>query len=264
MYKYLIIIIFPLFFSCSNNKQKKNVEKPENFELKAILQGVWQDENTESPILHIKGDSIYYFDTSIASVYFKIIDDSLITNGTHSTSYHIIKQSEYTLWIQSEIGDLIQLSKVESGMDSIVFPPTAVETPLPSSEVIKKDHIVYHNNVRYRGYVYINPSQMKVVRPEYSEEGFQTDHIYYDNIIHICVFEGKNKLFGKDVAKKDFNGIIPDEFLQWAILSDMDFIGVNENGYQYRASLCIPNETSCYLVNISISEEGELSYSLVE
>ena len=31
--------------------------------------------------------------------------------------------------------------------------------------------------------------------------------------------------------KKDFEGIIPDDFLQWSILSDMNFKGVDEKGY---------------------------------
>ena len=63
MYKYLLIILFPLFFSC-NNQQKKPVERNENIEFKAALQGMWMDENTESPVLQIKGDSIYYFDVA--------------------------------------------------------------------------------------------------------------------------------------------------------------------------------------------------------
>lgn len=265
MYKYLLIILFPLFFSC-NNQQKKPVERNENIEFKAALQGMWMDENTESPVLQIKGDSIYYFDVAIPSVLFKVFDDSLITYGAaNKTSYQIIKQSAYTLWLQTEIGGLIQLSKVDNTTDSIIFANNTIkEEPQQTTEVIQKDQVVFYNNVRYRGYVYINPSEIKVIRPEYTEEGFQVDNVYYDNIIHICVYEGKNKLFGKDVMKKDFEGIIPDDFLQWSILSDMNFKGVDDKGYQYQASICIPNETSCYLVNISISENGNLSYTLVE
>ena len=77
-------------------------------------------------------------------------------------------------------------------------------------EVIQKDQVVFYKNTRYRGYVYINPSQIKVIRPEYSEEGFKVDNVYYDNVIHICVYEGKNKLFGKDIFKTDFKGVVPD------------------------------------------------------
>lgn len=264
MYKYLLIILLPLFFSC-NSKQKEKWVRNENIELKAALQGMWLDENTESPILQIKGDSIYYFGTSTPAVFFKVFEDSLISYGAaNNTFYQIIKQSAYTLWLQTERGDLIQLSKSDNATDSIIFSTERVENSEQPTKVIQKDHIVFYKEVRYRGYVYINPSQIKVIRPEYSEEGFHVENVYYDKIIHICVYEGKNKLFGKDIMKKDFEGTIPDEYLQWAILSDMDFKGVNENGYQYQASICIPNETSCYQVNISISEKGDLSYSLVE
>ena len=90
----------------------------------------------------------------------------------------------------------------------------------------------------------------------------EVENIYYDNIIHICVYEGKNKLFGRDMRKEDFEPLLPKEYYQRSILSDMDFIGVNEKGYQYQANLCIPNSASCYLVNISIAKNGDITYEL--
>ena len=51
------------------------------------------------------------------------------------------------------------------------------------------------------------------------------DNVYYDNIIHICVYEGKRSLFAKDITRQMFKHVIPDDFLKWAILSDMDFMG---------------------------------------
>ena len=105
---------------------------------------------------------------------------------------------------------------------------------------------------------------MKVTRPTYSDEGFKLDNVYYDNVIHICVYEGKNKLFGKDIYKKDFMDVVPEEFLQWAILSDMDFMGVNEKGYQYQATVSIPNEITSYVINLSISTDGQIQYTLIE
>ena len=50
-----------------------------------------------------------------------------------------------------------------------------------------------YDNVRYRGYVYINPSKIKVMRPGVSEEGLGVDNVYYDNIIHILCIEGKTE-----------------------------------------------------------------------
>ena len=74
----------------------------------------------------------------------------------------------------------------------------------PVREVIRKDHVVHFNNTRYRGYVYINPTDIKVIQPEITEEGLEIETIYYDNIIHICVFEGKKSLFARDMKKQDF------------------------------------------------------------
>ena len=170
----------------------------------------------------------------------------------------------HSLWLESEIGELIQLAKAEEDIEPILLAQPQPEVSEKALEVIQKDQVVFYKNTRYRGYVYINPSQIKVIRPEYSEEGFKVDNVYYDNVIHICVYEGKNKLFGKDIFKTEFNGVVPDEFLQWAILSDMEFIGVTEQGYHYQATVCIPDKASCYLINIHITPEGEISYVLEE
>ena len=72
------------------------------------------------------------------------------------------------------------------------------------------------DGVRYRAYVYINPSQMKVVKTTYSEDGISMDNIYYDNVMHICVYEGKKSLYAKDITKQMFVDVIPTDFLQQA------------------------------------------------
>lgn len=262
LYKYIAFIIFPFLVACTG-KQSQGTAIMENHEMKAMLQGTWLDDHTETPMIQIKGDSIHYMTPGTLPVSFRIINDSLITYGTETTSYHIEKQNEYTLWIQSDMGEIIRMSKADDSINNMDFPLHSEEHEA-TNEVIQKDRIEFYKNVRYRGYVYINPSQMKVTRPTYSDEGFKLDNVYYDNVIHICVYEGKNKLFGKDIYKKDFMNAVPEEFLQWAILSDMDFMGVNENGYQYQATVSIPNEITSYVINLSISTDGQIQYTLIE
>lgn len=126
------------------------------------------------------------------------------------------------------MGDVIRLHKSDTENDSLAFIHTR-EIPV-YNEVIKKDSVVTYDNVRYRGYVYINPSKIKVMRPGVSEEGLGVDNVYYDNIIHICVYEGRKSLYAKDITKQMFKGVVPDDFLQWAILSDMDFMGSIRKG----------------------------------
>lgn len=257
----ICLLLFAFLASCTVSNRQIAPEETEDKEVKEMLQGLWMDEITESPLLQIKGDTIYYTNPAASPVAFKVVGDSLKTYGVQTTGYYMERRSRQTLWLQSSIGGSIHLYKAEDAIDSLTFVQKK-ETQHPERNVIQKDHVVHYNNVRYRGYVYINPSNIKVVQPSLSEDGFQVDNVYYDNIIHICVYEGKKCLFSKDIRKDDFAGTIPDDFLQWAVLSDMDFIGVNAEGYQYQATVCIPNGASCYLVNLSVSTDGRIDYEV--
>ena len=48
------------------------------------------------------------------------------------------------------------------------------------------DSIVNYNGSRYRAYVYIKPSKMRVIKTIYTEDGISMDNVYYDNVMHIC------------------------------------------------------------------------------
>ena len=257
-----VLICISLMSSCSGQPQKKEEMEKEDLIAKEWLQGTWIDDMTETPLFTAKGDTIYYIDEPAVPVAFKIIEDTLKTYGRKVSNYHIKKQGKSFIWIQSFMGDILQLSKAENSQDSLWIPR---QTPKEKTDnVISKDNVVHYNNQRFRGYVYINPTNIKVHQPEITEEGLEIENIYYDNIIHICVYEGKNKLFGRDMKKQDFESLIPAEYYQRAILSDMEFGGVNAKGYQYQATLCIPNSASCYLVNISITKDGDVTYELVQ
>lgn len=260
----LRILLGVMLSACSYAPQTHEANEKEDSTAKLLLQGMWMDDVTSDPIFRVQGDTIYYTDPSIAPVPFKVIKDSLKTYGSQTTGYHIKKQNAYTLWIQSAMGDILHLRKAETATDSISFNPSAGLSANEPQEVISKDRIIFYDKVRYRGYAYINPSNIKVIQPTLSEEGLEVDNIYYDNIIHICVYEGKRELFAKDIHKKDFEGVIPEDFYRRAILSDMDFIDVDAKGYHYQATLCIPNGASCYLINIHISYQDEITYELAE
>ena len=252
-----------LLCSCSGQPQQNEKVEKEDLRAKELLQGTWIDDITETPLLQIKGDTIYYLEETTNPIAFKIIDDSLKTYGQQISSYHIKKQGPSIFWIQSAMGDILQLSKAETNIEALI-PQAESNRQEPNRKVLQKDLIVHYNNIRYRGYVYINPTAIKVVQPEITEEGLEIENVYYDNIIHICVYEGKKKLFSKDMKKEDFKQLIPYEYFQRSILNDMDFLGVNAKGYQYQATLCVPNSASCYLINISIGENGDIDYELAQ
>lgn len=48
------------------------------------------------------------------------------------------------------------------------------------------------------------------------------------------------------------------------ILADIDFMGVNNKGYQYQANLCVPESSVSYLVDITVSFDRQMSIKKAE
>lgn len=266
MYKIFTWYLFLLFtISCTSQTNKENsntqIAHEENLEAKAKFQGIWMDENSNQILFQVKGDSVFYAENELLPLYFQIRGDSLVMQGTVTNKYKIEKQTEYSFSFFSSSGDYISLRKSE--LDEELATITLSRLPV-YREKTQKDLVLNYQGKRYRGYSYINPSSRKVIRSEITEEGLDVERIYYDNIIHICVYDGKKRLLGKDITKQLFEGLIPDDFLASAILSDMDFVAVDSKGFRYSALICEPEEVTCYQIGISISFEGEWKYELVK
>ncbi|EXZ24213.1 putative lipoprotein, partial [Bacteroides fragilis str. S13 L11] len=102
MIKYIATLLLTvLFVACNNGKGQQPSEENEDPKAKEILQGIWLDDETETPLMRIIGDTIYYSDAQSAPVYFKILKDTLYTYGKDVTHYQIDKQSEYSFWFHS-------------------------------------------------------------------------------------------------------------------------------------------------------------------
>ncbi len=259
VYLYISIVTLLLLSSCQD-KRTTIIERKDDSAAKAMLQGNWLDAESARVQYRNKGEPIYFTDASYNSRYFKIINDTLVLYGTNdSTFYKIDKKEADSFWYHSLTDEIVKLHRSENELDSLDFETSNNTVPAPEPEVIQKDAVVMYNGHRYRGYVYINPSQMKVIRTLYTETGMSVENVYYDNVIHICVYEGTERLYSKDFYKKDFADLIPEDFLRQAILADMDFIRVSAEGYEYLATLCIPDEASCYNIDIKISHNGGLS-----
>lgn len=226
---------------------------------KKSLQGIWADDSGDVVQFRAEGDSLYYPGRESQPLYFKVLNGQLMICGTDTVSYRIMQLDSNKFWYHSITGELIKLHRSEYELDSLEFLNVLREPIALYDSVVQKDSVVMFDRHRYRGYVYINPSTMRVVKTSYNENGIKIEQAFYDNVIHICVYEGKKSLYAKDFTKKDFEALVDAKFLQNAVLGDMDFIGVDSRGFWYEASLCIPDETSCYQVYIQISLEGEMS-----
>ena len=252
-----------LLAACNGSSKDAGLTE-EDLTAKGLLQGIWMDDETEMPMMRIDGDTIYYADPQNAPVMFKVVHDTLYVYGNEPARYKIDRQTEYSFWFHSLADEIIKMHKSDNAEDSLAFTNGEVEVIPTAPEVIKKDSFVLYKGTRYRGYVYINPSKMKVTKTSYSENGYSVDNVYYDNVIHICVYEGRKMLYGQDITKKVFSGIFPEAFLSQTILSDMNFTGVSSKGYHYQAILRIPESSVSNLVNMIIDFNNKLSIKKAE
>ncbi len=187
--------------SCSSAKDGESSSK-EDLIAKELLQGVWLDDETEIPLMRIDGDTIFYIDPQNLPVYFKIVRDTIYVHGNTPTTYKIDRQTEYSLWFHNLSEEIVKLHKSNNPEDTLAFSNQETEIVSTVPEIVQKDSVVVYKGTRYRGYVYINPSQMKVIKTSYSEEGISIDNVYYDNVIHICVYEGKTCYMEKTSPKR--------------------------------------------------------------
>lgn len=252
----ILFAIGVLLASCSKIQKKNSTE--EDLTAKQMLQGIWVDDETDMPLIRINGDTIYYADSQNASASFKVIGDSIYLQGSASVAYKIDRQSEDCFWFHSLSDEMVKLHRSENEEDLFVFTSKRVEPISTSSEIIKKDSIVMYAGNRYHGYVYINPSKIRVAKTSYSGDGLSVENIYYDNIIHICVYQGKQLLYGKDIKKQLFSNLFSVNYLQQVILSDMNFMGIDDNGFHYQAMLSIPESYVSNLINLTINKDKKL------
>ena len=264
MYKLLIIITSLLLagalWSCGNKAPQE-----ESREAKALLQGTWMDDETEDVLFRMKGDTVYYSDSTSMPAYFKVVGDTLFIGN--NAGYHIEKQTANLLWFKNQNGELMKLEKVddeefhEAEEEPRSQPQTTIQT---LTEVLKRDTVVFKDGKRYHCYIAINPTRYKVIYQTVNEDGLSVDEVFYDNIVNICIIKDGYQIFKRDMHKKDYAAQVDKDFLEKAILNDMNFKTIDAEGFHFTASLCQPNGASCYLVDNIISEKGNIHFKLAE
>ena len=254
-----------LLTSCKQQESPKAAPAPvvpqENIEAKQMLQGVWMDNVTEEVMLKAEGDTIFYADASNLPAYFRIMGDSLELGAN---VYFITKLTEHNLWFRNHAGDEVKLVKRDE--DDEEQPHFVDQSPkvISSTEVIKLDSVVMYGGQRYHWYIAINPSRYRVMRTTYTPDGVAVENVYYDNIIHVSVFKGNQRLFGQNFNKQAYASDVPEDFLKQSILGNIRYSHVDSQGFHFDATICIPDGESCYLVETLISFNGKVSMKLLE
>ena len=257
---YNIVWLMALLISCGGQGGSSESAQ-ESREAKAMLQGVWLDEESSEVAFRVKGDTIYYADSTSMPAYFKIVKDSLVLAS--GTKYGIAKQTEHLFWFVNQNGDIVKLTKSDDAEDEKEF---VHDTPkiLTYTHQVKLDSVVTYDGERYHWYIAINPTKHKVSKRAYNDDGMEVENVYYDNIMHIAVFKGAQRLYSSDFHKQQYASKVPKDFLSDAILGNMEYSHIDTEGLHFNATLCIPDGASCYMVETVVDYQGKMTMKLIE
>ncbi|MCM1108475.1 MAG: DUF4738 domain-containing protein [Clostridium sp.] len=239
------------------------VSGEEDLEAQAAFQGIWVDDENDCVLFRVRGDSIYYPDTVNCPERFCIRRDSLVMSGESTVSYFIEQRGTDIFRFRVSTGDLICLKRSDNPEDTLLF-EGRYTAPIVLNEVMKKDTVVFGNGNRYHCYVFVNPSKYKVVKKSFTDESIEVENVYYDNVVHLSVYCGKECVYSKDFVKGDFAAYVPLSFLEQSILSKADFYRISTDGCHFVATIGIPDDASCYAVDICVNFAGEMSMRLQE
>lgn len=256
----LMAVLF-FTFGCKDNTAI-SVNVSENRDAKKALQGIWVDEELEDVVFKIEGDSVFYADTISQPAYFMIKADTMLLGG-NGAKYPVVKLTRNIFQFKNQGGDVIRLVRSTNPDDHKVFiheQPKAMTV----TKKMKTDTVVIYNKERYHCYIAINPTTYKVIKTTYNDDGVKVDNVYYDNIIHISVFKGTEKLYSRDFNKAMYSRFLPAGFLSQAVLSNIEYNHVDAKGFHFNAILCIPDGASCYMLDTRIAFNGAMSMELIE
>lgn len=253
------VIIALLCMSCGDKKSEERKSDPR---LEAMLAGVWINSDDESVVFKAVNDTLYYPDPEILPVHYRIYGDSIYIDGDIPMSYFIEKFTSNLFKFRNQNHETITLLKSDNpDLEQSFEDKDDVFDDDIIQELVKRDTVVVNGDKHYHCYVQINPTTYKVIKSDYNDEGVGISKIYYDNIIHLAVYEGAHRVFSSDIHKHDFHKYVPAEVMRQSILSDVVYDRCDNSGIVFHALLRVPESASGYLVFITISPEGKMTLS---
>ena len=255
----LLVVIMYLIACGSNGTQKEG--RTEDTEKKQLLQGVWTNELDGSVVLTVKGDTISFADTLSSPATFHVYGDTLQIDYHPSVSYKISQCTAMSFRFFNAEGDEISLTKSTSLRPG----KTQQRAVINQHKTLKTDSVIICGQTQYHAYTQVNPTTFKVYRQQTNSDGIQVETTYFDNIVFIALYDGNRKIYGHNIEKKDFKGIIPDTYIEQAILSEIKIVSVApspKNGVRFDAILTQPDSYTSYIVHIDISSDGKRTLSI--
>ena len=256
------ISVITAIVSCGNTPEKNNTPS-EDLEAKKTMQGIWVDELEGNCVLRAKGDTIFYTDSLSEPVKFHIYADTLYLESSHPSKYKLNKLSEHILRFVNNDGD--EISLVKSNDKSLIALFEKIKRSIDhinQGELIKRDSIISAGDKRLHAYIQVNPTTFKVYQTSVNDDGVTVDHAYFDNIVHIALYDGARKIINRDYRKKDFSAYVPKEYIDKCILSDIIIEKTTPEEVTFVAILSTPDTYTSYHINIMVGIDGNIKMSV--
>lgn len=257
---FLSAVLVALCSCKGGDKGAGSQERTEDRQAKQLLQGVWIDSDEENVVFKVKGDSVFYPDSLSQPVSFAVYADTLEMRGGHVYKYAIVRQSANIFEFKNQNGDIVKLVKSDDPYFDMQFRRGTAVT-LHQRETVKKDTVMFSGEKRYHLYTQVNPTTYKVYKSAYNNEGLETESVFYDNTVHVSVYDGGAKVYSKDFSKADFSSVVPESFLKQSVLSDIIMNGADARGFHFTAQIAIPDTDTSYQADILITTAGRMTIS---
>lgn len=255
---FLLIGLVLFFVACGQRGNDRKAEViQENLEAKKNLQGIWLDDDGDDVAFRIKGDSVFFPDSTSMPAYFRVEKDSFVVVGGNTVKYHIVKQTPHIFVFVNQNGERVKLVKTDDESYLDLFAPKTF-LAVNQNRIVKRDTVLYHGAEKYHCYVQVNPTTYKVVKSTFNDDGVEVGNVYYDNIVNLGVFNGARRLFSSDFRKQNFQKNIPSDILRQLVLSDITFNQANEEGMHFYAVLVIPETSISYIVELVVTYDGKI------
>lgn len=256
----LNVLIVTILISCGNKSTDNNSTAAEDLKAKKMLQGVWVSEDDGNVVMRFDGDSIYYPDNSGEPVAYIVRNDSILLQLSKPQAYSVQLLTDASLRFTTADGDEFRLQKNDdkASLAHFLAPADAI-TSINQGVTIKRDSVVHNGETRYHAYVQINPTRYKVYKQGINDDGVSVEKAYYDNIIHISVYEGARSIYSHDFRKTDFAKHVPESFLQGGILSDIIIKGVKDDAVEFEAIIAEPDSYTYYRIIIKVYSDGNIN-----
>ena len=155
-------------------------------------------------------------------------------------------------------GEQVKVVKSDDSSYLQMFSEKKAVIALNQNRLLKRDTVLSFNNERYHSYVQVNPTSYKVLKASFNDDGVEVDNVYYDNILHLSVFNGSRKVFSSNIVKSEFADYVPAGVLDQTIFSDLTFAGIDKEGLRYNAILVIPDSQTSYVVEFIVAFNGKV------